>query len=394
MKRRVPLMFKDDHTRFTLFPIKNPDMWEMYKKAEASFWTAEEIDLGADNFETLEANEKEYIKQVLAFFAFADGIVVENLAQNFCSDVQLAEARSFYGFQIAIENIHAETYSLLIDTFCKEDKAALFNALKKQDALKDKAAWMLRWLSSDRPFAERLVAFAAIEGIHFSSAFCSIFWLKKRGLPMNGLTFSNELISRDEGLHCDFACLLYSKMVTPGTDILPNDLNAMLKRGDKPHDLPPAVCAIKTGSDEEIRRTMFAAFPDSDEDEVEDAIVDVTASIRCDVPTLKSILSSACEVEFAFIETQALPVRLIGMNAELCKLYVKFVANRLCRCLGDCDLYPNVENPFDWMELLSMQGKTNFFERRVSEYQKAGVMATLQEESRSLQRVFTQDEDF
>ncbi len=297
--------------RFVLFPIKHNDIWDMYKKAMASFWTAEEIDLYSDlgDWESLNERERHYISHVLAFFSASDGIVNENLALRFYNDVQIPEARSFYGFQIAMENIHAETYGLLIDTYIKDEKQKnyLFHAIDNIPCIKKKADWALRWIYSNDNFAERLVAFAAIEGIFFSGLFCSIFWLKKRGL-MPGLTFSNELISRDEGLHTDFACLLYRNYIQ-----------------DKPSEA-----------------------------------------------RIVELIKEAVELEQEFI-TEALPVSLIGMNSDMMKEYIRFVADRLMRTLGYSDIY-GAKNPFDWMELISMQGKTNFFEKRVAEYQKAGVM--------------------
>ena len=314
----------ENKSRFVLFPIKHPEVWQMYKKAEASFWTAEEIDLSPDlaDWEKLNEDEKHFIKHILAFFAASDGIVNENLAEQFLSEVQIAEARCFYGFQVAIENIHAETYSLLIDTYIKDpvEKDKLFNALEHVPAVQKKAEWALDWINDKASFAERLVAFAAVEGIFFSGSFCSIFWLKKRGL-MPGLTFSNELISRDEGLHCDFACLLYS--------MLENKL------------------------DENV---------------------------------IKKIITDAVAIEKEFI-IEALPVSLIGMNAKLMSEYIEFVADRLLVSLGLAKVY-GTSNPFPWMELISLQGKTNFFEKRVGDYQKAGVM---QEKA---QHTFSLDEDF
>lgn len=310
-----PLLAKTND-RFVLFPIKHHDIWDMYKKAMASFWTAEEIDLYADlgDWAALNEQERHYISHILAFFSASDGIVNENLALRFYDDVQLPEARSFYGFQIAMENIHAETYGLLIDTYIKDPakKDYLFHAIDNIPCIKKKADWSLRWIGSNENFAERLVAFAAIEGIFFSGSFCSIFWLKKRGL-MPGLTFSNELISRDEGLHTDFACLLYRNYV-----------------GDKP-------------SEERIRQLIMEAV--------------------------------ALEQEFI---SEALPVSLIGMNADMMKEYIRFVADRLMRSLGYKEIW-GAKNPFDWMELISLQGKTNFFEKRVSEYQKAGVLNSTKE---------------
>jgi ribonucleotide reductase beta subunit family protein with ferritin-like domain len=303
-------LLRENPNRFVLFPIQYNDIWAMYKKAVASFWTAEEIDLSTDvvHWETkLNGNEKHFISYILAFFAASDGIVLENLASKFMSEVQLPEARCFYGFQLTIENIHSETYSLLLDTLIKdvEERNRLFHAIDTIPSIKTKAEWALRWINDSNPFAERLVAFAAVEGIFFSGSFCSIFWLKKQGL-MPGLTFSNELISRDEGLHCDFACLLFS----------------MIK--NKP-----------------------------------------TSNV------IEDIIRSAVDMEQEFI-TESLPVSLLGMNAELMKQYIEFVADRLMIALGFEKIY-NAENPFEWMELISFQGKTNFFERRVAEYQRAGV---------------------
>ncbi|MEO6882800.1 MAG: ribonucleoside-diphosphate reductase small subunit [Bacteroidia bacterium] len=314
----------ENKDRFVLFPIKHKQIWEMYKKAEASFWTAEEIDLSPDLQDwanKLNNDERHFIKHVLAFFAASDGIVNENLAINFMNEVQYPEARCFYGFQIMMENIHSETYSLLIDTYIKEpdEKAKLFNAIETLPCVGGKAAWALKWIGSDS-FAERLIAFAAVEGIFFSGSFCSIFWLKKRGL-MPGLTFSNELISRDEGLHCDFACLLYSQLK---------------------HKLPASKVA--------------------------------------------EIIRNAVEIEKEFVR-DAIPVRLIGMNADLMCQYIEFVADRLLVALGCSKLF-NTTNPFDFMELISLQGKTNFFEKRVAEYQKSGVMGKKEE------NVFKLDEDF
>ncbi|MAZ41363.1 MAG: ribonucleotide-diphosphate reductase subunit beta [Cyclobacteriaceae bacterium] len=318
-------ILKENNNRFVLFPIEHDDIWSYYKKAEASFWTAEEIDLGQDlkDWDTLTEDERHFIKHVLAFFAASDGIVNENLAENFVSEVQYTEAKFFYGFQIAIENIHSETYSLLIDTYVKDvqEKDGLFNALDTMDCVKKKADWALRWIDEGN-FAERLVAFAAVEGIFFSGSFCSIFWLKKRGL-MPGLTFSNELISRDEGLHCDFACLLYNNHLV---NKLSNE-------------------AIQT------------------------------------------IIADAVTIEKEFV-TDALPVRLIGMNAELMCQYIEFVADRLLMELNCSKIY-HASNPFDFMEMISLQGKTNFFEKRVGEYQKAGVLNAENDNDK-----FSLDQDF
>jgi ribonucleoside-diphosphate reductase beta chain len=314
-----------NNSRFVLFPIQHDDIWSFYKRAEASFWTAEEIDLQADlvDWETkLNDNERHFIKHILAFFAASDGIVNENLAEHFLSEVQYTEAKFFYGFQVAIENIHSETYSLLIDTYIKdnEDKNYLFNAIDTLDCVKKKAEWALKWID-EGSFAERLVAFAAVEGIFFSGSFCSIFWLKKRGL-MPGLSFSNELISRDEGLHCDFACLLYNNHVV--------------------NQLPKE--------------------------------------------QVKKIILDAVEIEKEFI-LDALPVKLIGMNSDLMAQYIEFVADRLLLELGNTKEF-NATNPFDFMEMISIQGKTNFFEKRVGEYQKAGVL------NNDADQTFSLDEDF
>jgi ribonucleoside-diphosphate reductase beta chain len=323
MHRTEPLL-QENPNRFVLFPIQNDDIWRMYKQAEASFWTAEEIDLSPDlkDWETLNEGEKHFISHVLAFFAASDGIVNENLAVNFMSEVQLPEAKCFYGFQIMMENIHSETYSLLIDTYIKDNKEKdrLFNALETVPCVATKGQWALRWIESEN-FLERLIAFAAIEGIFFSGSFCSIFWLKKRGL-MPGLSFSNELISRDEGLHCDFACLLYTKYI----------------RNKLPQE------------------------------------------------RVYQIIREAVEIEKEFV-TDSLPVDLIGMNAKLMTEYIEFVADRLLQAL-DCDKIYNATNPFDFMEMISLQGKTNFFEKRVAEYQKSGVMSDKD------QNKFTLDEDF
>jgi len=321
-------ILSENKQRFVLFPIKHREIWEMYKKAEASFWTTEEIDLSSDQQDwehRLNDDERHFVKHVLAFFAASDGIVNENLAVNFMREVQYPEARCFYGFQIMMENIHSETYSLLIDTYIKDvnEKNHLFHAIDTLPCVMRKADWALRWIERGS-FAERLVAFAAVEGIFFSGSFCSIFWLKKRGL-MPGLSFSNELISRDEGMHTDFACLLYSQLEQ------------------------------KLSSER------------------------VTA-----------IIAEAVAIEQEFV-TDALPVKLIGMNADMMSQYIEFVADRLLVSLGCNKLY-NVGNPFDFMEMISLQGKTNFFEKRVSEYQKSGVMNTISNQKDD--NVFSLDEDF
>ena len=328
-KEHIEPMLQENLDRFVLFPIQHAEIWEMYKLHAASFWTAEEIDLAEDakDWKSLSDDERHFLKHVLAFFAASDGIVNENLVTNFADEVQWAEARCFYGFQIMMENIHAETYSLLIDTYITDDKEKdhLFNALETVPSVKKKGDWAMRWLSRKQgSFAQRLVAFAAVEGIFFSGSFCAIFWLKKRAL-MPGLTFSNELISRDEGLHCDFACLLHNQL-------------------------------IRGAGENMIHR----------------------------------IISEAVEIEIEFV-TSALPVSLIGMNADLMQEYIRFVADRLMVSLGATKLY-NATNPFPWMEMISMQGKTNFFEKRVGEYQKAGVKDG--GNLGSVQQRFSVDEDF
>lgn len=311
--------------RFVLFPIEHHDIWEFYKNSQACFWTAEEIDLQVDLVDwdsKLNDDERHFIKHVLAFFAASDGIVNENLAENMVRSVQYTEAKFFYGFQIMMENIHSETYSLLIDTYIKDNKEknGLFNAIETMDCVKLKAVWALKWIGQGS-FVEQLIAFAAVEGIFFSGSFCSIFWLKKRGL-MPGLSFSNELISRDEGMHCDFACMLYNKHIQ--------------------NKLP--------------------------------------------VDKLTAIITEAVTIEKQFV-TDAIPVALIGMNADMMCHYIEFVADRLLVSLGCPKIY-NSENPFPWMDLISMRGKTNFFEKRVGDYQKAGVTSGHE------QKVFSIDEDF
>lgn len=296
-----------------MLPIQYPKVYEMYKKHVASFWTAEEIDLAHDiaDWKKLSENEQHFIKHVLAFFAASDGIVLENLAINFSAKVQIPEVRAFYGFQMAMENIHSETYSLLIDRYIQDpvEKDKVFNAIVTMPAVEEKAKWAVQWMSQDCSFAERIVAFAAVEGILFSGSFCAIYWLKKRGL-MPGLCYSNELISRDEGLHAEFACLIYS----------------MLQ-----HRLPDDV--------------------------------------------VHAIIRGAVDAERKFI-CEALPCNLLGMNSVLMAQYIEFVADRLLMSLNHPKIF-NSSNPFDWMEMISLQGKTNFFEKRVAEYQKAGVMATM-----------------
>lgn len=306
---KEPLLTPDDK-RFVMFPIKYDDIWAMYKKQVDCFWRPEEIDLSKDldDWAKLNDDEKHFISMILAFFAASDGIVLENLAQRFMSDVQVSEARAFYGFQIAMENIHSHTYSLLIETYIKdnEEKNKFFNAIENYPCIKKKSDWAQKWIHDNRSsFATRLVAFACIEGIFFSGAFSSIFWLKKRGL-MPGLTFSNELISRDEALHCEFAILLYSKLEKK---------------------LPKA--------------------------------------------KIHDIIKECVEIETEFI-CEALPCRLIGMNSELMGQYIQFVADRLCVQLGYPKIY-NVANCLDYMELISLESKVNFFEKRLGEYALANV---------------------
>jgi len=327
LEKSDPLL-KENPRRWVLLPIQYPAVFEMYKKHEASFWTAEEIDLAQDtkDWERLTEGEQHFVKHVLAFFAASDGIVLENLAAQFSTEVQIPEARAFYGFQMAMENIHSETYSLLIEQYVKDpaEKDRVFNAIETMPAVQEKAKWAVQWMNRDSSFAERIMAFAAVEGILFSGSFCAIYWLKKRGL-MPGLTFSNELISRDEGLHAEFACLLYG----------------MLQ-----HKLPEDVA--------------------------------------------HDIIKGAVDAERTFI-CEALPCDLIGMNSELMTKYIEFVADRLLTALGHSKVF-GASNPFDWMELISLQGKTNFFEKRVGEYQKAGVMSGSGEQEES--RGFSLDADF
>lgn len=317
-------LLQESLDRFVLFPIKYPSIWDMYKKSVANFWTAEEIDLVDDlrDWEKLSAEEKHYVSHILAFFSASDGIVNENLALRFYNEIQIPEARCFYGFQIAIENIHAETYGLLIDTYIKDPvrKEYLFKAVENIPCITKKADWAMKWIKGQEDFAIRLLAFAAVEGIFFSGSFCSIFWLKKRGL-MPGLTFSNELISRDEALHTQFAIQLYRML----------------------HNKPSET-------------------------------------------VVRSLITEAVAFEKAFI-TEALPVSLIGMNAKAMSQYIEYVADYLMNQLGYRAIY-GVENPFDWMELISMEGKTNFFEKRVSSYQKAGITSTKTDTK------FALDEDF
>jgi ribonucleoside-diphosphate reductase beta chain len=315
------ILLREDPNRFTLFPIRWNDIWKAYETHKSAFWTAQEIDYSADldDWETLTYNEKHFIEHILAFFAGSDGIVLENLVSNFCREIQIPEVRCFYGFQAMIENIHGETYSLLIDTFVKDEKrkAELFNAIDTIPCVARKAEWALKWVNNINPFSERLVAFAAVEGIFFSGSFCAIFWLKDRGKMVKALGKSNELISRDEGLHTDFAVLLYSYIQQ-----------------------------------------------------------------KLSQERIEEIIREAVEIEENFI-CESLPCRLIGMNSELMREYIQFVADRLITQLGYNKIY-NSKNPFQFMEALSLDGKTNFFEQRVTEYQLAN----------NTNRNFNLDEDF
>ena len=318
-------LLKENPGRFVLLPIKYDDIWSLYKRAVASFWTVEEVDLGKDreHWDALKPCERHFLSHILAFFAASDGIVNENLAERFLREIQIPEARCFYGFQITIENIHSEMYSVLIDTYISnpEEKNKLFNAIDNFPTIKQKANWSLSWIENkSATFGERIVAFAAVEGIYFSGSFAAIFWLKTKNL-LPGLTFANEQISKDEGLHCDFACLIFKHLQ------------------NKP-------------SHEKI----------------------------------KKIILEAVDIEKAFL-TEALPVNLLGINSELMKLYIEFVADRLLRELGLPNHF-NAHNPFPFMDLISLEGKTNFFERRVSDYQKAGVMSNQED------HIFTLDADF
>lgn len=324
----MSVLLKEQENRYVLFPIKFPSIWDMYKKACASIWFAEEIDLKQDltDWKKLTDNERYFIENILAFFAGSDGIVLENLAERFMSEIQIPEVRCFYGFQISIENIHSETYSLLIDTYVDDEdkKAHLFNAINTIPCVARKAEWAIKWIDDkESNFQTRLIAFAIVEGIFFSGSFCSIFWLKNRGL-MPGLSFSNQLISRDERLHTDFAVLLYNDFI-PNNEKLPSD---------KIHKMFEEAVAIET-----------------------EFIID------------------------------SLPCKLIGMNADLMKDYIKFVADYLLNQLKYPKLY-NVKNPFPFMEAISLEGKTNFFENRVSEYSKKGINVDKNE------MVFDMDADF
>ena len=327
MAQSTELLLSEEENRYVIFPIKYDDIWREYKKAVANIWTVEEIDLTKDydDYLKLSGNEKHFIDNVLAFFAASDGIVNENLVERFCNEVQILEAKFFYGFQIAIENIHSETYSLLIDTLIKQEdyKHKLLNAFDNIPSIKKKADWAIKWINdTDSDFGNRLIAFAAVEGIFFSGSFCSIFWLKKRGL-MPGLCFSNELISRDEGLHTDFAVLLHNRYLQ-----------------NKPSD-----------------------------------------------ETVYKIIKEAVEIEKEFI-TDSLSCELIGMNAKLMKQYIEYIADRLLKMLGKKTVY-NKTNPFDWMETISIQGKTNFFEKRVGEYANAA-----NPNNKENKKIFTLEEEF
>jgi len=319
------ILLSEDEKRFVIFPIKQDAFWDMYKKAQANFWTAEELDLTKDlkDYIELSDDEKHFLNSILAFFAASDGIVNENLVERFCNEVQLLEAKFFYGFQIAIENIHSETYSLLIDTYIKDLtlKTKLLNAVETIPSVKKKADWALKWIGDKSDFSKRVIAFACVEGIFFSGAFCSIFWLKKRGL-MPGLCHSNELISRDEGLHTEFAVLIHH-----------------------------------------------------------------TLQNKCSDDDIYSIVKEAVMIEKEFI-TESLPCRLIGMNNDLMIQYIEYVADRLLLMLKLDKIY-NSDNPFDWMEAISIQGKTNFFEKRVGEYSNAA-----NPNSDSNDNIFELDEDF
>lgn len=309
-------ILRENPSRYCLFPIKHKDIFNEYKKSLACFWTSDEVDLSVDLIDwrtKLDENERFFIKNVLAFFAASDGIVIENLVSSFCETVQAPEARAFYAIQGAIETIHSETYSLMIDTLCEDaEKPGLFNAIETMPAVKEKADWAVEWIDPKRPFAERLVAFAVVEGIFFSGAFCSIFWMKKRGL-MPGLCFANEFISRDEGMHTNFACLLY--------------------------------------------RDHIRHKPTRDR--------------------VLEIVLPAVAIEKEFV-TSSLPVSLLGMNAEQMRQYIEFVADHLLVSLGLAKHF-HATNPFPFMNMISCESKTNFFEKRVSEYQKSGVLSTVEE---------------
>ena len=374
---RVPLPFRCPQSkRFALFPLEDEASWRLYKQHFASLWTAEELDLAHDRFDLLTDGEQHFLKSTLAFFAWGDIVVNENLLSRFSVEVELPEMRAFYCFQAAMENVHSETYNLLIDHYVHgAERDALRNAIVAWPASERKAAWMMTYLRSDAPFAERLVAFACVEGIFFSGAFCSIFYFKKRAdLQMPGLTFSNELISRDEGLHCDFAVHLHSLLWEHGTDVAAAQLDTALRRRDEHPDnavLDPTV-VVGTHDATAVRRGVDAAYPHAGALFLDTAARDVEASFACSAARVAQIVRDAVAVEHEYV-TSALPVSLIGINADSMRDYVCFVADRLLVALGFPKEY-GVANPFDWMELISLQGKTNFFERRVGEYQKSGVM--------------------
>jgi len=305
LKSNTEYLLNEENDRYVIFPIKHDEFWKMYKAAEANFWTAEELDLSKDmkDWNNMSSNEKYFIENILAFFAASDGIVNENLVERFCQEVKVLEAKFFYAFQMAMENIHSETYSLLIDTYIKDEvkKMKLLNAIETIPSIKKKANWAMKWINDkNSPFVNRVIGFAAVEGIFFSGAFCSIFWLKKRGL-MPGLCHSNELISRDEGMHTEFAVLMYHNLIKK---------------------------------------------PDPD--------------------IVKEIIMDAVEIEKEFI-MESLSCELIGMNKNLMSQYIEYIADRLLRMFHLEPVY-NSTNPFDWMEMISVQGKTNFFEKRVGEY--------------------------
>ena len=324
-KLNSEILLSEEEKRYVIFPIKHEPFWNMYKKAQANFWTAEELDLTKDikDYNNLSKDEKHFLNSVLAFFAASDGIVNENLVERFCNEVQILEAKFFYGFQIAIENIHSETYSLLIDTYIKDLtlKNKLLNAVETIPSVNKKAEWALKWISDTSDFSKRVIAFACVEGIFFSGAFCSIFWLKKRGI-MPGLCHSNELISRDEGLHTEFAVLMHHSLIN-----------------------------------------------------------------KCSDSDILEIVREAVSIEKEFI-TESLPCKLIGMNNDLMKQYIEYIADRLLLMLGLDKIY-NAQNPFDWMEAISIQGKTNFFEKRVGEYSNAANPNSNAEDNN-----FELDEDF
>ncbi|OXB71123.1 UNVERIFIED_CONTAM: hypothetical protein H355_004851 [Colinus virginianus] len=367
-EKNEPLLVHNPR-RWVMMPIRHHAVWEMYKKQEASFWTAEEVDLAQDmtHWESLNSNERHFIKYVLAFFAASDGIVLENLAEKFLSEVQIPEARAFYGFQIAMENIHSEMYSLLIDQYIRDEdeKMELFDAVHKFKAVAAKAAWASMWINDKNCFAERLVAFCCVEGILFSGSFCAIYWLKKRGL-MPGLTFSNELISRDEGLHADFACLLYSELQ---------------------HKLPEKVVQDMIREAVTVERSFICeALP------VDLIGMNNRESSGSEFHVVGTILTPLTCSMYRYakqrVEAYLGAIVLLGrIAAESMVQYIEFVADRLLTSLGVPKIFHSI-NPFDWMELISLQGKTNFFEKRVGEYQKAGIMAD------KTQQKFVLDADF